>query len=167
MTTLAPASGRRITGKHVFLMFAGFFGFIIIVNIYLLYAALSTFRGLDVDSSYRAGKAFPQEIEAARAQEARGWKVDLVTTLSPEGALALRFEPKDASGAVQAGLKVSLVLQHPVDRRLDRSVVLEELSPGVYVAASSGVKPGQWTLALEAHRGTDRMYRTIERVVLR
>ncbi len=158
---------RLLTGRHVFLMFAGFFTLIIIVNIYLLYAAFSTFRGVEVESSYRAGRAYPQEIEAAKAQNERGWQVSLTAEIRADGALDVRFTPKDASGAPQTGLLVAASLQHPVNRKEDRKLTLYEIAPGQYQAISPDVRKGKWMLHLDASLNSVRHYRTIERVILR
>ena len=54
-------------------MLLGFFGLVIVVNLVMVRAAISTFGGVDTPSSYQAGLAFKAEEAAAAAQNARGW----------------------------------------------------------------------------------------------
>lgn len=65
-------SERQLTGRHVFMIFAGAFGIIIAVNLALAFSAVKTFPGLEVKNSYVAS----QEFDVRRdAQEALGWDV--------------------------------------------------------------------------------------------
>ncbi len=63
---------RKITGWHVFAIFALAFGVIIGVNLVLAFSAVKTFPGLEVKNSYVASQEF--DLRKA-AQEALGWKV--------------------------------------------------------------------------------------------
>ena len=63
---------RKLTGKHVLMIFAGAFGVIISVNLVLAYSAIKTFPGLEVKNSYVASQTFN---ERKAAQEALGWNV--------------------------------------------------------------------------------------------
>ncbi len=62
----------RITGWHVFAMFAFGFGIIIAVNVTLAVNAVRTFPGLEVKNSYVASQSFDDD---RAAQLALGWQV--------------------------------------------------------------------------------------------
>lgn len=64
---------RKLTGKHVLMIFVGAFGVIISVNLVMAYSAVKTFPGLEVKNSYVASQTFN---ERKAAQEALGWNVD-------------------------------------------------------------------------------------------
>lgn len=65
-------SGKPLTGRGVFAIFASGFAVIITVNLLLAYNAVRTFPGLEVKNSYVAS----QEFDTRRtAQEALGWTV--------------------------------------------------------------------------------------------
>jgi nitrogen fixation protein FixH len=81
---------RQLTGRHVFLIFAGAFGMIIAVNLVLAYSAVSTFPGLEVKNSYVASQEFN---ERKAAQEALGWEVR-----ATHGGGVLRLTITDAEG---------------------------------------------------------------------
>lgn len=63
---------RKITGKHVFLIFFSAFAVIIGVNLVLAYSAVKTFPGLEVKNSYVASQTFN---DRKAAQEALGWDI--------------------------------------------------------------------------------------------
>jgi nitrogen fixation protein FixH len=63
---------RKITGKHVFLIFFSAFALIIGVNLVLAYSAVKTFPGLEVKNSYVASQTFN---DRKAAQEALGWEI--------------------------------------------------------------------------------------------
>ncbi len=63
---------RKITGRHVLMIFVAAFGLIIGVNLLLAYSAVSTFPGLEVKNSYVASQEFN---ERKAAQEALGWTI--------------------------------------------------------------------------------------------
>ncbi|MCZ0812557.1 MAG: FixH family protein [Pseudomonadota bacterium] len=66
------SSERKLTGRHVLMIFVGAFGIIISVNLVLAYSAVKTFPGLEVKNSYIASQTFN---ERKAAQEALGWTV--------------------------------------------------------------------------------------------
>jgi nitrogen fixation protein FixH len=63
---------RKLTGKHVAMIFVGAFGVIISVNLLLAFSAVKTFPGLEVKNSYVASQTFD---DRRMAQEALGWDV--------------------------------------------------------------------------------------------
>ena len=65
-------TGKPLTGRKVFLMFAAFFGVVIAVNLTLAFQAVSTFPGLEVRNSYVASQSFDKR---RTAQLALAWDV--------------------------------------------------------------------------------------------
>ncbi len=72
---------RVLTGRHVALTFAGFFGVVFAVNIYFVTVALSTHTGVVANEPYRKGLKYNERIAASEQQESLGWKDE--TVLSP------------------------------------------------------------------------------------
>ena len=70
-TTEESDRGRRLTGRGVLLWLFAFFGVTFAVNGAFIYFAVSTFPGVEVASSYKAGQEFEGEIAAGRAQAER------------------------------------------------------------------------------------------------
>lgn len=63
---------KKLTGRHVAMIFVGAFGVIITVNLLLAFNAVKTFPGLEVKNSYVASQTFD---DRKLAQEALGWDV--------------------------------------------------------------------------------------------
>ena len=63
---------RQLTGRTVLVWLVAFFGVVFAVNAVMIHAAISTFGGVETASSYKAGLAFEQEVEAGAARRTRG-----------------------------------------------------------------------------------------------
>ena len=118
----------------VLAMIVAFFAVIIGVNGFMAHEALSTFRGVDTDSAYRAGQLFEHEVALAKAQDAEHWQVDAKVTPSADGTALLDVVAHDASGAPLSGMTATAVFARPTDRHLDRTVIVNEDKPGHYPA---------------------------------
>ena len=133
-------SEKILTGRKVFLIFAGAFAVIIGVNLTLAFKAVSTFPGLEVRNSYVASQSF----EADRtAQLALGWDVKARVA---DGALRLSIRDQDGQPVSVAGLTATLgrathVAEDQVpDFSFDGSAYL----------APVDLAPGNWNLRLQA-----------------
>ncbi|MDR3420634.1 MAG: FixH family protein [Xanthobacteraceae bacterium] len=157
---------RELTGWMVFSIIVSFFAVIIGVNAFMAHEALSTFRGVDTDSAYRAGQIFEHEVAMAKAQDAQHWQVEAKVTPAPGGSAALDIAVSDAAGAPLAGLTATAVFARPTDRGLDRSMAVSEDAPG-HFHGSADISAGQWDLIIELSRQEQRMFRSKNRVVIR
>ena len=163
---MAGTEPRQVTGRMVLAMMVAFFAVIIGVNAFMAHEALSTFRGVDADSAYRAGQLFEHEVALAKAQDAEHWQVDARVTPSPDGTALLDVVARDASGKPLGGMTATVVFARPTDRHLDRTVTVNEDKPGHYVG-SAIVTAGQWDLILELSRQGNRLFRSKNRVVIK
>jgi nitrogen fixation protein FixH len=112
-----------------------------------------------VESSYKAGQQYNDEIEAAAVQAALGWNVNVRATRSGDGArLSASFA--DKARQPERGLSVTVHLQHPSDARRDQRVTLEETRPGVYEADIASISTGRWILVVDALNGDARVFRS-------
>jgi len=161
----AHAPPRPLTGRAVFLCLLGFFGVVFAVNGVMVHEALSTFDGLDTESSYQAGRMYEQEVAMAKAQDERQWHVLARVTPTADGA-RLDIDARDAAGQLLAGLNATATFELPTDRRLDRDVAITESEPGRF-HGSAGIAAGQWDLIIELSRQGERLFRSKNRVVLR
>ena len=159
-TPVAP-TGRPLTGLHVLMIFLGFFGVIFAVNGYMVRAALTSFGGVETESSYKAGLAFTQESNAANAQAARHWKVD--AHLEPG---RLDIAAGDAQGQPLTGLDLTVALHHPTDRRFDEELEATATGAGTW-RATPAEAPGQWDLVIELARNGERLFRSTNRVIVK
>jgi nitrogen fixation protein FixH len=162
----APSKPHELTGKHVLLCLVGFFGVVFAVNAVMVKAATSTFGGIEVSSSYKAGLMFKQDVAAAEQQEALRWQVNGKLARNNTGQTVLDVSVRDATGAPVAGLTAQARLAHPAAARLDQVVTLNRTSPGQY-RGEAQAQPGQWELIIDFYRDDTRMFHSQSRVSLR
>lgn len=163
--TLRQREGGELTGRAVLLMLVGFFGLVMVVNVVMVKAAISTFGGVDTPSSYQAGLAFKAEEAAAAAQSERAWTVD--ASLEPAAAGgSLIIEAHDGAGHPVRGADVTVRLAHPVDERNDRVIAMHEIGSGRY-GGTATAPAGQWRLVIEIARKGERLFRSDNRIVVR
>ena len=149
---------QELTGRHVLAWLGAFFGVMFVANITLVYFALHTLHGSELENPYDASQAFNRRIAEARAQDARGWKADVMTRAEGSGE-RIMVEFRDRRGAPISDLSVTARFQHPFDAAQDRQATLS--SDGVdYEGIASPVAPGRWNLVIEARRGSERLFRS-------
>jgi len=142
-----------ITGRKVFLIFAGAFAVIISVNLLLAFSAVRTFPGLEVKNSYVASQNWDEE---RAAQLALDWTVDAVVrdellTLSITDAMGAPVEVQSLSGVFGRATSVK-----------DDQTPAFEFNGEAYVAPVQ-TSDGNWNLRLEAVApdGTDFRQRIV------
>lgn len=148
METAVQDTGRKLTGWHVLAMFVGGFGLIIGVNLFMAYSAVSTFPGMEVDSSYADSQTFD---DRRLAQEALGWNASV--EIPGDGTLVLHLV--DEVGAPVAPAELTALLTRPTNREEDQLLELTRVN-GAFVAPVV-LGDGQWRLRLTgvARDGTE------------
>lgn len=156
---------REITGAMVLAGLLAFFALVIVVNLVMARFAVSTFAGVETESSYKAGLAFTKESNAAEAQAQRNWSVD-VDLKSPGGTdRVVEARALDAAGRSLSNLVADGRFAHPTDARRDVVLDMEPLGDGRYRARAEA-EPGQWDLVIDFSQGGDRLFRSRNRVQL-
>ncbi len=149
---------EQLTGRHVLAMLGAFFFVMFAANVALIYFALHTLHGSELENPYDASQAFNKRIAEARAQDERGWTANVMTRAEGEGE-RIMVEFRDRTGAPISDLRVTARFEHPFDAAKDRQASLA--SDGLnYEGVATPVAPGRWTLVIEANRGTERLYRS-------
>jgi nitrogen fixation protein FixH len=161
--TLAPPV---LTGRKVFLIFAGFFGIIASADAILITSAGRSWSGAETTSAYKAGQLYNSEIALAQAQDARGWTLSSQAARQADGSVRVSVQAKDRSGAPLVRQAVTATLQRPTDKKADQSVALGEIAAGSYGAVVMDLAPGQWDLVVDVVDGGERAFRRKTRVVL-
>lgn len=161
MSAREPDTGRPLTGRTVLMCFVAFFGVVFTANFFLVRAAVTTFGGVETESSYKAGLAFKAESEAAAAQDARHWQVD--AHVEPG---KVEVAARDAAGRPLADVELAATLRHPTDRRFDVTLDPVAVAAGTW-RASDDITAGQWELVIELSRAGERLFRSTNRVVIR
>ena len=156
---------RELTGRAVLIWLLGFFGVVIVANAVLVRAAVSTFGGVETESSYKAGLMFSREAAAAHAQDSLHWQVTAKVRPSGGERTIVEVVARDAQGRPLRGLEASAVLAHPADQRFDHLVSLTEQEPGKFEGVTAPIA-GQWELVIELSRDGARLFRSRNRIVL-
>lgn len=163
----APSAGKAgLTGRGVFLMLAGFFGVIILVNALMVSIALDTMPGTTVEGGYRASQRYNAELAAARIRDARGWAVEARVVRDAAGSAAATLSVRDGEGAPVDRVTVDARLEHPVRRAADRRLDMARAGTGLYAGTADDVSPGVHDLVVEVRREGEVLYRSRNRIVL-
>jgi nitrogen fixation protein FixH len=162
MRTQKPLTGRAVLGYLL-----AFFAVVGGANLALVKFAVDTLPGTEVDSAYRASLGFNAEVNAAREQARRSWRVAAHVERDADSRASVRIEARDAANAPVSGVTFFARLARPTDKRADHKVALAERGGGVYRGEAADVAPGQWDLIIEADRGAERVFLSRNRVVLR
>lgn len=156
---------REVTGRTVLVWLLCFFGVVIAVNLVMARLAASTFRGVDTESAYKLGLAFNAELAAVRRQDNQNWKV--TEHVERKGSVSVvGLAVSDAAGQPVSSLGLEVRLVHPADSRLDRDVVMKQMSPGVFRGETDAAQ-GQWDLVADLKRGDEYVFRSRSRITLR
>ena len=168
MTTSSGGGRKRpkeVTGKTVLFCLVAFFGVVSLVNAVMIRAAVSSFGGLETQSSYKAGLAFAREEASAAAQDRRRGLVSAKIMPAAGGQFGIDISAFDAGGKELIGYSATALLVHPTDARLDRRIDLTPTGRGHY-AAQMNARAGQWDLVVDLMRGDERFFRSRERIML-
>ncbi|VDC25207.1 FixH family protein [Pseudogemmobacter humi] len=137
---MTEARARELKGRHVLAIVLCAFGVIIGVNLVLAWKAVSTFPGLDVQSSYVAG----QNFDARRAaQEALGW-----TVAHDYGDGRFRLSFTDAAGAPVEVSELKVLIGRTTIARDDTQPEFTWLN-GSY-EADVELPTGEWMMKITA-----------------
>jgi len=131
----------------------------------MIRAAVTTFGGVETESSYKAGLAFARDAADARLQDALHWRVDARLSEPQDGATRLLVDVRDAGGQPLRGLTAHARLVHPANRAADRVVPLQETQAG-HFGGTADAAAGQWDLVLELSRDGSRVFRSRNRIVV-
>jgi nitrogen fixation protein FixH len=158
---------KPLTGRTVLFGIIAFFAVVVGANLTLTVLAIGTMPGTEVDSSYRASLAFNSEVGAARSQAARHWRVVAHIERGIGGRATVRIDARDGQGAPLTGFAFAARLMRPSDQSADRAIALAERESGIYRGAAENVAPGLWELVIEANRGSERLFLSRHRLVLK
>lgn len=153
MTTL-----RLITGRHVLIGFLGFFGLIFAVNGALVYFAIDSWPGLDVEGAYERGLNYNDTLDAAERQAKLNWNSRVAIIGRTGEPQTVRVDIADRDGRPVTGLTVAADIRRTTHQGADQRVSLKERGPGIYSATVNLSLAGIWRIAIEAQSKTGAPY---------
>lgn len=164
MSARAAGRPRRvITGRTVLIYFVSFFGVIFAMNFLMIRVAVSSFSGVETDSSYKAGLTFKNDVAAAQAQDALHWSVD--AAIQHGEPTSILVTARDAQARLLSGLSAEVTLAHPTDKRHDRTIDVVETSAGQFRSLTP-LPEGRWDLVIDLKRGDAIVFRSKSRISL-
>lgn len=156
----------QVTGRFVLICFIGFFAVIFAVNATMARFAITTFGGVEVGSSYKAGLKFGSDRYEADQQDKLGWHVEGRIEKGDNRQPVLNLEVRDGAGALVPGLAIRARLAHPADMKRDQEIAMHQAGPGVF-RGDLETDRGQWELKIDLTRGEERVFRSQSRINLR
>jgi nitrogen fixation protein FixH len=154
---MTPSSARRpasAKGRWIPWLFVAGFALVIGVNAALIWFAVGSFSGLAEAHPYQAGLAYNHTLEAARAQEALGWRAELEVAQAEEpGEVHVTLSLRDRTGAaIPADVTAEFI--RPAAKGHDRVAALAKEAPGRYAATVPLGLSGQWDVRIVARHGS-------------
>lgn len=165
--TPAGRNGFRLTGRHVFAMFAAFFGVIVAVNVVMMRIAVTTFSGVESETPYKNGLAYNTRLDAAKRQAALGWTVDARVQRSEDGRATVTVQAKDKAGRPIGDLTGIVRFERPTDKRMDRQGDIVRVGGGGYTAQIDGVGVGVWDVVVLFGEGGPTEFESRNRLELK
>ena len=142
-----------------------FFAVVVGVNVFMAHDALSTFGGVETESSYHAGQKFERDVAMAKAQDAQHWQVDAKVT--PRAGRARRARHCRARRSRRAAHRPGRAARCSRGRPTGVSIAPSpsvKTRPGQF-HGSADIAAGQWDLVIELSRQGERLFRSKNRVV--
>jgi nitrogen fixation protein FixH len=162
----ALADSARRGRAYPWIFVTAFLG-IIAVNATMVTLAVGTFSGVDTPKHYLAGLAYNQTLDAARAQVALGWRIDIqaetVAVNGEDREVGLSVDAADAAGAAIQGLRVRALITRPTRSGIDREVLVHSVDPRRYRARVTLPQPGIWDLRVIADSGANH-WQSVKRI---
>ncbi len=157
------ASEARPSDRYLPYLFFVFFGVVLFANGMLVYAALSSWTGLNGERHYIRGLTHNRTLEAVAAQKAMGWTGSIAVEPGRDGDSTLRFRLIDKAAAGVVGASVTAHFLRPTHVGNDFTVRLQDLGGGQYVARAEIPLAGQWDVDVIAEHSRGR-YQITQRV---
>ncbi|ABS63146.1 FixH family protein [Parvibaculum lavamentivorans DS-1] len=159
--------GPKLTGRRTLMLFAGFFIVVFGMNGLMVFQALSTFDGVEVEGAYQKGRAYNHLLARMEAQEKLGWKAAIDVAPASNGDTALTVTFTDAAGAPLEGLAVHGTFWRPVAAGEDRRMSLTETAPGIYTAVFALAHSGNWLVRISGTGPQGETFTEEQRVFVR
>ncbi len=153
-----------ITGRQFFFWIAGFFSIVFTASGFLVYFALSSWTGLETKHPYETGLAYNDQIESARTQDKRGFKVSMAIDAKPDRFIELSVMARDAEENPLSGKTVKVMFIRPVHEGDDVEVTLTEKKPGIYRGGHKLKLAGQWEARLRIRDKDEIIFRSRSRL---
>ena len=141
-------------------VFVGGMTVVVLVNLVLVYAALSTFTGVTTGRSYDRGRAYNQVLAEAARQDALGWSVRVTLEGGVLSVVATDREGLPVGGRVQG------VLHRPL-QGAEIPLDFAAAGPGRFIAQAEPPASGQWDARLTLFGAAGERLEIRQRLIVR
>lgn len=141
-------------------VFVGGMALVVLVNLVLVYAALSTFTGVTTGQSYDRGRSYNQVLAEAARQDALGWAAQITL----DGRV-LTVTVRDRDGLPLGG-RIEGVLLRPLEGA-ELWLDFAAAGPGRFIAFADLPAAGQWEARLTLTGERDQRLDIRQRLVVR
>lgn len=139
--------------------FFAFFAVILVVNIFYIYLATKTWRGVGVDKSYQRGVAYNETIQISKKQKEMGWSLKIKFDNLGKQQGILRVFAFDKKGNLMKDANIRALLKRPTQEGFDFEVPLIFQEKNHQAIIAFPLK-GQWDFNLIIERGGEVFYET-------
>ena len=157
---------RPLTGKRVFIWFAGFFMIIFLANAVMISLAFNSWTGVEIESTYNFSQQYQNVLDDAKRQESLGWRISVEAERDGNGRTRVSVAAMDREGANLDGYEVVAIFERPTQSAEDLQVVLAATGSGTYDGVINNVGYGQWDIVIDIMSENARVFRSRNRVYL-
>ena len=129
-------------------LFIGFFAFVLVINLVMIWLAVSTWTGLETEGAYEKGLDYNRSLQAARAQDRLGWSVALEVVPAGDGWVRVAVDLEDRFGNLIKDATVRARLVRPTHQGHDLDLALAHEVGGTYAAETALPLAGQWDVEI-------------------
>jgi len=134
-----------------------FFAVIVGMNVFYIYLANKSWRGVITKDAYERGAAYNEVITQNKKQQTMGWKVDMKYKRLDEKSGSLLVKLSDKNSAIIKDANIRAELKRPTQEGFDFKAPLV-FKDGIYEAKISFPMKGQWDIELDIARGEERFF---------
>jgi nitrogen fixation protein FixH len=153
-TAFDPRRGRWIPWA-----FAGGMALVVVVNLVMVYYAVSTFTGVTVPRAYERGRGYDEVLAEAARQDALGWQVEVALAGGALSVVATDREGRPLPGRVEG------VLLRPLEG-LELPLAFAPRGGGRWAAEAAPPQRGQWEARLTLFGPNETAFDIRRRVIV-
>ena len=152
--------------KFVPYLFVIFFAIIFAVDIFFVYVANKSWRGLATENSYQKGLKYNQTIEYVKKQQQLGWSNQIKYSKLAEKKGILTVKITDKHNNLIKDAKVTAKFSRPLQEGFDFALELKfDRQQQLYSSVINFPLKGQWDMQMQAAK-YNIIYQAAERLIV-
>lgn len=144
--------------------FFAFFAVVFAVNLFFIYVAKKTWRGVATEDAYRKGVNYNQTLKAVEQQKKLGWKMTMKYSTSGKKTGIVKIDLTDKNSQKITDAQVVINCKRPIEEGFDFSQKIE-FNGKSYQTKMSFPLAGQWNFEVVVRRNSD-IFQEVKRYVI-